>query len=220
MINTIMENGWCKICSCFFTNYSQHVQGKRHFRKIKEYERLYHKLPDMLKFRVISFLYPSVHDYRSFHKQIHQWKMKTCTSLVVSCNPYYTQCQRCYLPRDGLDYDDFLYLLKNNFVCLNCMYNVVSTTTYLTNINLVVYGDCVQMCSIDTYQNIHPFYRFDRIRSMMEELKRIQYRNNYQTSCFDLTQLSSFANVFDFLRYMYQLSFNSIYVTEMFLSSL
>ena len=103
IIDTMKKDGWCKICSCFFSTYSTHVQGKRHFRKIKQYERLYHKLPDMLKFRVISFLYPSVCDYRSFHKQIHQWKMKTCTSLVVSGNPYYTQCQRCYLPRDGLD---------------------------------------------------------------------------------------------------------------------
>ena len=215
-----MKDGWCKICSCSFTTKSTHVQGKRHFRKIKQYERFFHRLPDMLKFKVISFLYPEVHDHRSFHKQIHRWKMTRCTSLVISCNPYYTQCQRCYLPRDGLQYDDFLYLLKNNFVCLNCMYNVISTTTFISDIYLVVYGDCVQMCSRDTYEAIHPFYQFDRIRSMMEELKTIQYRNSYQTSCFDLTLLSSFANVFDFLQYMYQQAFNSIYVTEMFLSSL
>ena len=219
-MNLKINNQWCVLCNCFVSNHAIHVRGKRHNRKIERYESLFRHLPDSMKFIVTSFLYPNVCDHRSLYKQIHYSRMKDCVYQIARNNPSNIQCQRCYLPMDCLCYDDFLYLISNHFVCLNCVYNITTTTTYLSDLCLVVYGDCVQLCSRETYDTVHPFYRFDRIRIMMLELKQIQNRNSIQYSCFDVSLLYSFWTTNDFLTYIYQQFYNYTYVTQMFIASL
>ena len=79
---------WCGLCSCSFDQAVTftHTRGKKHSKKNKNMSKLFSLLPNDIKITCISYIFPRVHNFISFCRQIHSYNMNQCMYQLNVCN--------------------------------------------------------------------------------------------------------------------------------------
>ena len=211
-------NEWCNLCRCSAYKPFTHVHGKRHCKRLKQFNETFRRLNTSLKFKIVSFLFPRIVNFYTLHKEIHSVNMHRCINEMI-CFKFnvVTLCDTCCFPKETLSYDEFQHIYSTVPLCLNCAYTVLTTSTYLNDRLLYVHCDRVMECSCqEMYDFIHEYYRFGRIADMMRSFKHFQNRNNTNTIVFDLTSIQYFWYLDDFIHDLYCNFNNKLHVLELY----
>jgi hypothetical protein len=210
---------WCGLCSCSFDQAVTftHTRGKKHSKKNKNMSKLFSLLPNDIKITCISYIFPRVHNFISFCRQIHSYNMNQCMYQLNVYGNFHTRCTRCSMPYDTLSYDQFVFYLSRHKMCMSCAYNVVTTSNYLKDLFLYIHNGFIYMCSSDAYVYINVFERFDRMLEIFKKLSRFNSRNNFTTLQFDLSTLSYFWTFDEFLAYVYWYSYNQLQIIDLYM---
>ena len=144
---------WCNLCHCKAYKPFTHVHGKRHCKRLKQFNETFRRLNTSLKFKIVSFLFPRIVNFYTLHKEIHSVNMHRCINEMI-CFKFnvVTLCDTCCFPKETLSYDEFQHIYSTVSLCLNCAYTVLTTSTYLYTV-IVPWNVCVKKCTI-SYTNI------------------------------------------------------------------
>lgn len=215
-MTTDKEYEWCNLCFCNARNVYVHMNGKRHKRLMKKYETKYRELPDVVKFKIISFLYTNILDKMSLYKAIHNYNMEQCAFEIYVYSSASCLCKICKMPKDSLSYESFKKSLSKHEICIDCAFHVLTTSNFLLDLNLYVNENHIKLITEDAYQNIHLFNRFERVADMLRTIKLFYNRNSFTVPMLDLTHISSFWSVQEYLTYIYYNSVNNINVVTLY----
>ena len=96
-MTTDKEYEWCNLCFFIARNVYVHMNGKRHKRLMKKYEMKYRELPDVVKFKIISFLYTNILDKIAFIKLFITiiWNNVLLKSMCIVLLPVYVRPVKC-----------------------------------------------------------------------------------------------------------------------------
>ena len=209
---------WCNLCYCNARTIYVHVNGKRHKRLMQKYKTRCQELPDVVKFKIISFLYTTICDKMSLHRAIHNYNMEQCGFELYVYSSNSSLCKICKMPRDSLSYESFKKSLSKHEICIDCAFHVLTTSNFLTDMCLYVNENHITLVTEDAYQRLHIFNRFDRVADMLRSIKLFYDRNSFTVPMFDLTHISSFWSVQEYLTYIYYNSLNNINVITLYSS--
>ena len=202
----------CFLCDCSVTNVPVHINGKKHNRKLQRFLDKFTRVCEQLKYDILLFLFPHVHDYTSLCREIHTYRLRNCRFKRS-----HSLCKECYFPNEILSYDDFQYYFTNSDMCVNCSFKYVTTSSFLNQRYLILNNNRVMECSEEYYSSLPINYKFDRIADMMRSLQLFKIWNNFGTVVFDLTMLPLFWSLYNFLLYIYHQSSTIIGVVEQYI---
>ena len=208
-------HSWCALCRCFATNVNVHNVGKRHCNLLK-YFNIFKKLPDILKYKIIAFLYIDVCDFLSLCKQIHIYSLRQCHYELYVYIPLHHTCSICHYSPNTRSYEKFESTFKNYHLCLNCAFDILSTSNFLNQKRLILKNNMIEECTLQVYESVNEYYHFERIENMIQQLKVFHNRNRLDFLMFDLNLLSSFWSVQDYLTYIHITSTKLIHVIDLF----
>ena len=139
--------------------------------KMKKYETKYWELPDVIKFKIISFLYTKNCDKMSLYKAIHNYNMEQCAFELYVYSSASCLCKTCKMPRDSLLYKSFKKSLSKHEICIICTFHVLTTSNFLLDLCLYVNENHIKLVTEDAYQNIYIFNRFERVADMLRTIR-------------------------------------------------
>ena len=207
---------WCNLCYCSASSINVHYRGKKHRHRSKKISIRLGILPEILKFKIISYLYDKVIDHRSLFREIHIYNMDQCHYEIVMLSPYTVLCKLCKMPRDTSSYDKFMRYLSKNEMCIDCAFHVVTRSNFLSDLCLSIHENRIKLIPEQLYHSVHTFNRFERVTVMLRSLQQFYNRNNFTIPMFDITLISSFWSVHEFLSYIYYTSCNYLHVIHLF----
>ena len=100
-------------------------------------------------------------------------------------------------------------------------YNVLTylTSNYFDNLPLYVYNKQIKICSLEEYEQLHDYYKFNRTIQMIKDLFTMQHRNSIGVNMFDISMLPLFWSLDDFLVFIYNQSYYISNVIELYRST-
>lgn len=202
--DTFTRKQWCSLCHKTAT--ARHLRSKLHDGRMREYENVFSKLPNVIKYNIISYLFPTVVDDESMCRLVHEHFNYHCGIEIVWKKKRAVECVIC---RHFNTYDSFAQFhaqLSKQGMCLNCAYQWFRSSSYLNGLDLFVYNGFVYTfeTSIDNNDDnpIDPLYRFDRVAAMMRDIQLHTARCSQENTIFDLLFLSSFWSLRDYMTFM------------------
>ena len=212
-----LTNGWCNLCYCntYSTHYTHNI-GKKHKKLYDKFKKIFSIIPDVLKFRIMSFLNYNIIDVRSLFKEIHAYNLNQCLYEIYMYSTNSNVCNICKSPRDIFSYDDFKKHMSKHEMCIHCIFHLVTSSNFINGLSLAINENKIKLISEDVYQNVNIFYRFDRIAEMLRILQLFYNRNSFEVPIFDLSLLSSFWSIEEFLSYLYYISCNNLNVINLY----
>lgn len=207
---------WCNLCYCDASNLHVHYKGKKHKYRLNKLSKRLRKLPDILKFKLMSYVNNNIIDHRSLFREIHVHNMKQCTYEMYMFSSVSTLCKVCKMPKDTFSYDSFLKNLSKNEMCIDCAFHIVTNSNFLSDLSLSITDNRIKLIPQQLYDTLDTYYRFERVVYMLKKLKVFYDRNNFTIPMFDITLLPSFWSLQEFLSYIYYTSFNYLHVINLY----
>ena len=207
---------WCNLCYCGASNLKIHYRGKKHNHRLKILSKRLIHLPDILKFKLMSYLNNKIIDHRSLFREIHFYSMKQCMYEMYMFSAATTLCKVCKMPKDSFSYDSFVKNLSKNEMCIDCAFHIVTNSNFLMDLSLSITDNRIKLIPEQLYNTLDLYYRFERVMDMLKKLKIFYNRNNFTIPLFDITLISSFWSLQDFLSYIYYTSFNYLNVVSLY----
>ena len=208
---------WCNLCYCYYTNAYIHTDGKRHKKRLCFFTEHARVLSEEMKYNIISFLYPNICNIHSLHKEFHHINMKLCQLEIVKKVFLLNKCNMCFFPKVIYNFEQFEFLLHSG-ICINCALPYL-TSNYFDNLPLYIYNKQIKMCSLEEYEQLHDYYKFNRTIQMIKYLFTMQHRNSVGVNIFDISMLPLFWSLDDFLVFIYNQSYYISNVIELYRST-
>ena len=164
----------------------------------------------------MSYLNNKIIDHRSLFREIHVYSMKQCMYEMYMFSAATTLCKVCKMPKDSFSYDSFVKNLSKNEMCIDCAFHIVTNSNFLMDLSLSITDNRIKLIPEQLYNTLDLYYRFERVMDMLKKLKIFYNRNNFTIPLFDITLISSFWSLQDFLSYIYYTSFNYLNVVSLY----
>lgn len=173
------------------------MRKKRHTAK-----RVLQNIPNVIKFRIISFLFPCVYDFASFQFILHKQSFGPCLHAIEQAAPQ-PCCFVCGHLYHYNNYETFLYYFARNRLCLNCAYFWVRFSNFLNPRELCIRGGFVHYHPNADDDNDY-LYSFDRISGMIQQIQEFHNRHfqDYVYPQLDIMVLYMFGNVDTYLDFL------------------